>query len=173
MIRFAWFPHRTVTPAWALGLVDIFRNHEGTIGTEHREHALTGEEVLAQLAADLRAAGFTIERRTLSVPRHDTSFHPEGAAPLIRHQIDVFHPQWLCSLAIETAHGSAAPEHPGELVDPLLVIDTDTLCLALPNMHAPVSRSPLTDFESACALAGSIYGHLHMKMPYRLLIIGY
>src|SRR5437667_291540 len=130
MIRSEWFPRGTATPEWASLVLDMFRRHEAEIGTTAREHALTSEEVLAVLADDLRSAGFTIERRQLQVPKLDST--PEGGAQLVQHQIDVFHPQWMCCLAIETLHGPASPLHSGDFVDPLLVVDMDSVCLAVP-----------------------------------------
>lgn len=172
MIRFAWFPDGRPVPDWGERVVEIFRRHEPEIGSEGRQIPLNSQEVLLALAADLRQLGFVIERRALDP-------HSGGLSALVRDQIDVFHPQWLCCLAIEPSPLGPEPAVGGALVDPLLVADIDTLCLALPNV-APIPAededgevADLRQYDSACALALTLYGHVRVKLPYRLLLIGY
>ncbi len=150
MIRSAWFPDSKHPPEWGERLVDVFRRHEKEIASD-RKPPLSSAQVLQILSEDLRAAGFTIERRS--------------------QQFDVFHPEWLCCLAI------AATGEPGgasALVEPLLVVDVDTFCLALPNVVDPEHRDPeVPDFDGACELALTVYGHSRVKLPYRMLLVGY
>lgn len=169
MIRFAWFPDARHVPEWGGRLVEVFRLHEREISSDGRQMALTSQEVLSVLALDLHQAGFIIERRRLD---RDSG----GLSALVRDQFDVFHPQWLCCLAIEAGPRGPEPGADGALVDPLLVADIDTLCLALPNVvaiPADDEHREVADYDSACALARTLYGRIRVKLPYRLLLIGY
>ncbi len=164
MIRSAWFPESRQPPEWGERLVGLFRRHEKEIASD-REAPLSSRQVLQVLEPDLRAAGFVIERRALAPSS------PVEHSAFARQQFDVFHPQWLCCLAIE-APGAVTDSAPESLVEPLLVVDVDTLCLALPNVSVPgVHEVP--DFDSACALAVTVYGHSRVKLPYRMLLVGY
>ena len=171
MIRFAWFPGPRHAPEWGERVVEIFRRHEKEI-SPGRGPALASQEVLQVLASDLRQAGFVIERRKLAAGAPGL---PGSQAILAREQFDVFHPEWLCCLAIEAGPRGSASETDGALVEPLLVVDMDTLCLALPNA-APKSPQPgaeVHDYDSACALAQKVYAHARVKLPRRLLLLGY
>ncbi len=130
MIRYAWFPDARRAPEWGERVVEIFRRHETEIGSQQREDALSGEQGLQGLGADLREAGFVIEKRKLAA-RHAPAALLGNGSPFVRDQFDVFHPQWLCCLAIEGGGRMAA--EPGTWVEPLAVVDVDTLCVALPN----------------------------------------
>ena len=118
------------------------------------------------LATDLRQAGFVIERRKLT---------PGSQRFLAREQFDVFHPEWLCCLAIEAGPRGPESEKDAALVEPLLVVNVDTLCLALPNAAPRLAEqhADVRDYDSACALALTLYGHARVKLPYRMLLIGY
>ena len=167
MIRSAWFPEARQPPEWGERLVALFRRHEKEI-TSEREAPLASQQVLQVLAADLREAGFVIERRALSPQAQG----PGTPSALARQQIDVFHPEWLCCLAIAAPEGGPAGAPEASLVEPLLVVDVDTLCLALPNVVAG-GAPEVPDFNGACALALTLYGHSRVKLPYRMLLVGY
>ena len=153
-------------------MLGIFRLHERAITPAGRDKPLTSQEVLQVLAEDLRQAGFVIERRRLAAHSHG---FPASGAVFARDQFDVFHPEWLCCLAIESL--TPGPESkPAARVEPLLVVDIDTLCLALPNVPGKVSEHEhrdVSDFDSACALARTVYGRRRVKLPYRMLLVGY
>lgn len=176
MIRFATFPHGRPTPEWADQLVDVFRRHEGEIGSHGTERVLTSHEVLRALASDLEAIGFKIERRKLVDPHAKQPEPAAGDSETERHHFDVYHPAWMCCLAIQANRALAGSDDYLDLVEPLLVIDLDTLCLAVPSIDKRESagRQALSrDYDNACALAESVYGHTRVKLPYRLLLIGY
>jgi len=171
MIRYAWFPDSRQTPEWGECVLGIFRLHERAITPAGRDKPLTSQEVLQVLAEDLRQAGFVIERRRLAA--HSPGF-PASGAVFARDQFDVFHPEWLCCLAIESL--TPGPESkPAARVEPLLVVDIDTLCLALPNAAPKKMQEKVGvhDYDSACALAQSVYAHARVKLPYRMLLVGY
>ena len=175
MIRFATFPRTKPAPAWAAQIVDIFRRHESSIGTDALSKALTSVEVLEVLANDLDATGFTIEKRTLAHQRVERSvFLGDNDPAAARHHFDVFHPEWLCCLAIVAPRNPSGDAAHQDLVEPLLVVDVDTLCLAVPNASRAGSGEAATrDYDNACALAESVYGHARVRLPSRLLLIGY
>lgn len=56
------------------------------------------------------------------------------------------------------------------------MVDLDYLCLAVPMMYKykvggrVASRK---EYESTRAVADAVYGHSRLRMPYRLLVIGY
>jgi hypothetical protein len=175
MIRYATFPRLKPAPAWATQIVDIFRRHESSIGTETLDRALTSVEVLEVLARDLGAAGFTIEKRALAEQKIERSvFLRDDDAAVAHYHFDVFHPEWLCCLAIGAPRNPSLDAAHQDLVEPLLVVDVDTLCLAVPNIHRPGSDGAvIRDYDNACALAESVYGHARVRLPSRLLLIGY
>ncbi|OGA02591.1 MAG: hypothetical protein A3I00_07055 [Betaproteobacteria bacterium RIFCSPLOWO2_02_FULL_64_12] len=175
MIRFATFPHGRPTPEWAAQVVDVFRRHESEIGADRIAGGLTSHDVLELLASDLRAIGFRIERRRLVDPYAKPSESAAGDAQTRRFHFDVYHPEWLCCLAIQAEPTIAGDADYLDLVEPLLVIDLDTLCLAVPNTQPDPGgrRATRRDYDNACALAESVYRHTRVKLPYRLLLIGY
>jgi hypothetical protein len=175
MIRFAWFPEARSVPEWGERVVGVFRDHEADIASG--AHPLTGNEVLAVLADELRREGFVIERRQLPKPKLSSSeFYGADGSLLVRHHFDVFHPEWLCCLAIEADPGKPEGLAASEFVEPLLVVDMDTLCLAVPNtarVHAGAGAPSAASFDGTRELAESVYGHSRVPLPYRLLLIGY
>jgi len=56
------------------------------------------------------------------------------------------------------------------------VVDPDHLCLAVPISYKFKSGSKTStshDYDNARSIADALFGHSRLKMPYRLLIIGY
>lgn len=176
MIRFAIFPHGRPAPEWADQLMAVFRRHQGDIGSDRTAGVLTSHELLEVLASDLQAIGFRIEQRKLVDPHAKQPEPATGDTQTERHHFDVYHSGWMCCLAIQSNRGSPGETDFLDLVEPLLVIDLDTLCLAVPNVDIRESggrQAPGRDYDNACALAESVYGHTRVKLPYRLLLIGY
>ncbi len=177
MIRFASFPDTELVPAWAVQIADIFRLHESAIGTEELEQPLASDAVLAILADDLRAAGFSIEKRTLADQKSERSvLLRDSGSTEPRYKFDVYHPGWHCGLSIEAPHTEEDAAALWDVVEPLVVVDADTLCMAVPNisMHGPEAKqAPSRDFDNACTLAATVYGHIKVGLPRRLLLIGY
>jgi hypothetical protein len=177
MIRFAAFPISDPPPAWEAQIIDIFRRHEDELSSDLHDKGLTSEEVLAVLAEDLKGAGFLIEKHELSGTQVARSpFFGEENSSAVRYRFDVYHPQWLCCLAIEAGRSWTAIATHRDLVEPLLVVDVDSLCLAVPNLRGGPSgdqRPPSHDFDGACNLAATVYGHTRLGLPKRLFLIGY
>lgn len=179
MIRCATFPSAWSPPAWVDRIVEVFRGHESRIGTDQPERTLSSEEVLAVIAGDLEGLGFRIEKLKLTdrkVPRHALS---GGGSAAERHHVDVYHPEWHCCIAIEDGHAWTGDAIGEDSVEPLLVANADTLCLAVPGgpdgMGDPYAgeRPPDSEYDRACALAQAVYGRSRAYLPHRLVLIGY
>ena len=177
MIRFASFPRTRPPPEWAERLLGVFRRHEAEISSGRPDGKLSSESVLAVLSNDLKSLGFNIER--LKHAEKD----PPGAEPVDAAtgegkesiHFDVYQPAWLCCLAIEDGHDWANIDAAEDLVEPLLVSDVDTLCLAVTCAEEPGSGAAhrASEYERTCDLAAVVYGHSRVQLPKCLLVIGY
>jgi hypothetical protein len=176
-IRFSTFPRTEPPPLWAAQILEIFRRHEGAIGTVSLDKGLKSDAVLEVLAADLQSIGFLVESgkgagATLERP----VFFGENGAPVLRYHVDGYHPTWRCGLEIEAGRAWMGNAVYRDLVQALVMVDVDWLCLAVSNGYryknagkAVVSK----DYENARDLADAIFGHTRVRLPYRLLLIGY
>jgi hypothetical protein len=176
MIESATFPSTWEAPEWVGRIVEVFRRHETRIGPCEPDRRLSSEEVLEVLAPDLQAIGFRIELMKFAdqyAPRRSMQADdPAGQ----RYHLDVYHAQWHCCLAIEDGNAWVDPTIDEERVEPLLVSNADTLCLALPGATGPDSprqQPPGTSYEHARALAQAVYARRRAYLPRRLVLIGY
>jgi hypothetical protein len=171
MILLATFPPTGRRPAWAEQIVAVFRRHEGEISSTRAGGKLSSEEVLAVLAGDLEDMGFRIEKL-----KHARTDPAEGQPAGESLHFDVYHPEWMCCLAIEDGHDWANIGTAEDLVEPLMVSKADTLCLAVPcaeEQGVGEERRRASEYERTCNLAEAVYGHIRIALPQRLLIIGY
>jgi|MudIll2142460700_1097286.scaffolds.fasta_scaffold129983_2 hypothetical protein len=171
MILLASFPPTSQRPAWAEQILAVFRRHEAGISSTQAGRSLSSEEVLGMLADDLEAIGFRIERI-----KHVRTRPAEGEVPGDNVHFDVYHPEWMCCLAIEDGHDWANIDVAEDLVEPLMVSNVDTLCLAVPCAEEPGigdERRRASEYERTCNLAEAVYGRTRVTLPKRLLIIGY
>lgn len=171
MILLATFPPTSQRPPWAEQILAIFRRHEAQISSTQAGRILSSEEVLATLAGDLEAIGFRIEKL-----KHARKGPAEGEPAGESVHFDVYHPDWMCCLAIEDGHDWANIGTAEDLVEPLLVSNVDTLCLAVPcaeEQGTGKERRRASEYERTCNLAEAVYGHTRITLPQRLLIIGY
>ena len=56
------------------------------------------------------------------------------------------------------------------------MVDLDYLCLAVPVVYKFQTggrTGTSRDYENARAVADALYGHTRLRLPYRLLVIGY
>ena len=63
-----------------------------------------------------------------------------------------------------------------DLVQALVMVELETLVLAVANTYRYQSGGKLTisrDYENTTAVADLVYGHSRIRMPYRLVAIGY
>jgi len=177
MVRFATFPRTEPPMAFARDLVQVFRVHENEISTVQLEKGLTSDGVQAILAPDLISLGFQIET---GKARHQKVERPvffgDNGEPTLRYQIDGYHSVWRCGIEIEAGRAWMGNAVYRDLIQASVMVDLDYLCLAVPNTYRFLSSGKLTiskDYDNTRDVADAIYGHNRLKMPYRLLLIGY
>jgi hypothetical protein len=62
------------------------------------------------------------------------------------------------------------------MIQALVMVELSCLVLAVPNGYRYLSggRAVVSkDYESTCAVADALFGHNRIKMPYRLVVVGY
>lgn len=176
MIRFSTFPRTWSPPEWVGRTVEIFRQHESAITTDRPEGRLSSEVVLAILSGDLEGTGFRIEklkRADLKAPGSSRPL-PAGESAAQHYHFDVYHPEWHCCIAIEDGPAWANDAIDEDAVEPLLVANADTLCLAVPGCNIdPEGRVVDSEYERAVTLAKAVYHRSRTYLPHRLVLIGY
>jgi len=103
-------------------------------------------------------------------------FFGENGEPSLRYQIDGFHSDWRCGIEIEAGRAWMGNAIYRDLIQASLMVDLEHLCLAVPATYRFKSAGRATlskDYENALAVSDAIYGHSRLRMPYRLLLIGY
>ena len=177
MIRYSTFPRTSPPPEWSTKIVDVFKYHESAIGTELLEQGLTSDQVLSQLIPDLENLGFELETGKKKEEKIERPvFFGENGVPTVRYQVDGYHSQWRCGLEIEAGRAWMGNAVYRDLVQALVMVDVDWLCLAVSNSYKFKSGGRETeskDYENTMHLADAIFGHNRIQMPYRLLLIGY
>ena len=176
-IRFSTFPRTEPPPDFVARLVELFRAHEAAISTKDLKKGLRSDEVLAVLADGLVAMGFEAEtgkKKNQKIER--PVFFGENGSPILNYQIDAYHPAWRCGLEIEAGRAWMGNAVYRDLIQASVMVGVDFLCLAVPNSYKFNSsgRSTISrDYENTRDLADAVYGHSRVKLPYRLVVIGY
>lgn len=176
MIQYATFPRTWTPPAWVGRIVEIFRNHESSISPDQPEERLSSEKVLAVLAGDLEGLGFCIEKLKLGDRKLPRRALPAGEHAAEHYHVDVYQPEWHCCIAIEDGPAWTNDAIDVDAVEPLLVANADTLCLAVPGGPGGSSagKPPAeSEYDRACALAQAVYSRSRSYLPHRLVLIGY
>ena len=176
-IRFTSFPRTQPPPALTAAVVDAFRVSEASICTRTLEKGLTSDAVLGAVRPALQELGFTVESSKLAADKikRPVFFGENGAADL-QYEIDAFHPEWRCGLEIEAGRGWMGNAVYRDLVQALVMVELDTLVLAVANTYRYQSGGKTTiskDYENTVAVADALYGHSRITMPYGLVVIGY
>ena len=174
MIQFATFPRTWSPPAWVGRIVEIFRNHESGISPDQPEKRLSSEDVLAVLAGDLQALGFRIEKLKLADRKVSRASLSEGESAAEHYHFDIYHPEWHCCIAIEDGPVWTNDAIDEDAVEPLLVTNADTLCLAVPGSDSSAgARLRDSEYDRAVTLAQAVYNRSRSYLPHRLVLIGY
>ena len=176
-IRFATFPRTEPPPAFASQLVDVFRAHEATISSISLPKGLQSNGVLGSVADDLSELGFEVERGKRKEQKIERPvFYGENGVPTLNYQIDAYHAGWKCGLEIEAGRGWMGNAVYRDIMQASLMIGIECLCLAVANAYkfkySNKDRSS-SDYANTRHLAEAIYGHSRVKLPYRLLLVGY
>lgn len=176
-IRFSTFPRTEAPAGFAEDLVRIFREHEQSIATIGREKGLTSDAVLQVLKSDLTGVGFLVEKGKSATDKiKKPVFFGENGAPALYYEVDAFHPQWKCGLEVEAGRAWLGNAVYRDLIQALVMVGLEWLVLAVPNGYRRKSlgRTVVSrDYDGTCAVADALYGHTRLRMPYRLVVIGY
>lgn len=176
-IRFSTFPRTESPPKFTTQIVETFRAHEAAICTVSHEKGLVSDAVLGELKPDLMALGFAVEQgKTLADKINRPVFFGENGVPALQYEIDAFHPDWYCGLEVEAGRAWLGNAIYRDLIQALVMVDLQCLVLAVPNAYRRKSlgRTVVSkDYDSTCAVADALFGHSRMRMPYRLIVIGY
>ena len=176
-IRFTSFPRTEPPPPWTAQILQVFRAAEPSICTKTLAKGLTSDAVLARLCEDLRALGFQVEGGKKADDKIKRPvFFGENGEPDLQYEIDAFHPEWRCGLEIEAGRGGMGNALYRDLVQALVMVELETLFLAVANSYRYKSGERDTisrDYDKAVAVADALYGHSRIRMPYRLVVVGY
>lgn len=178
-INFCCFPKTRKPPDFVETLVKIFKKNESIISTSDvkRKVSLKSNQVLSALSSDLINAGFEVERgKTRDKKIHRPVFWGENGVPILRYEIDAFHPIWKCGLEIEAARAILGNAIFRDLFQAMVMVEVDYLCIAVSNFYkynTNLKETKSKDYTQTIAIADTLYSHTRMKMPFDLIIIGY
>lgn len=176
-IRFTAFPRTRPPPPFAEALVGVFSDHQSAIGTLERDKGLTSNAILARLAPDLMALGFSVETSKADDAKIKRPvFFGEGGKPDLRYEIDSYQPEWRCGLEVEAGRAWLGNAVYRDLIQAMVMVDLDWLALAVPLGYRRNSlgrRVVSRDYDNTCAVANALYSHDRVRMPFGLLVIGY
>lgn len=176
-IRFSSFPRTEPPPVFTQAIVEAFRSAEASICTRTLDKGLTSDTVLAGLRPALESIGFTVEASKQGADKIKRPvFFGENGQPDLQYEIDAFHVDWKCGLEIEAGRGWMGNAVYRDLVQALVMVELDTLVLAVANTYKYNNGGKTTvskDYENTVAVAEALFGHSRIRMPYRLVVIGY
>ena len=124
---------------------------------------------MGEVEASLENIGFLVEGRQQTTIHRPVFFGENGEAT-VRYQIDSYQPDWRCGLEVEAGRAWNGNAVHRDLIQGLVMTDIDFLVIAVPNLYRPGN---IRTYDKSKDLAKALYGHSRMKLPYKLLIIGY
>jgi hypothetical protein len=176
-IRYICYPRTSPPPDFAAELVTIFQDYEKDIGTISRQKGLTSDEVLTILRPSLVNLGFQVEASKLQGDKIQRPvFFGEYGQPTLKYEIDAYNPDWKCGLEVEAARAWMGNAVYRDLIQALVMVQVDTLVLAVSNEYKYMSSKRLTisrDYDNTVNLAETLYGHSRIRLPFSLIVIGY
>ncbi|MEM8494175.1 MAG: hypothetical protein AAF663_02160 [Planctomycetota bacterium] len=172
-IKFTHFPRTQPTPDYVFGIIDVFRSHEETIATQDHATGLKSDEVLALLRNDLRKLGFDVES---GKARQDRIVRPvffgENGEPTKTYSVDAYWKEHLCGLEVEAGRAVGGNAIYRDLIQALVMVDLDSLCLAVPNVYRYRNTESM-NYDYTIKVANALFGHSRVAMPYCLTVTGY
>lgn len=171
------FPQTEPPPAFVGEIIPIFQSHETEIATIELQKGLTSDGVLTIIRNDLRAIGFEVElgkRKDQKIER--PVFFGENGHPVVRYQIDAYHPAWKCALEVEAGRAWMGNAVYRDLIQASIMVSVDYLVLAVPLSYKYFTsgrKAVSSDYSNMCGLASALYGHTRLRLPYSLVVIGY
>lgn len=176
-ISYVSYPRTQPPPHFAAEVVGVFQRHLSEIDTVKLPKGLNSDQVLAVLAQDLLELGFQIELGKRKADRIERPvFFGENGVPTVQYQVDGYHPVWRCGLEVEAGRGWMGNAVYRDLVQALVMVEVDFLCLAVSHQYKYKSGGKSMnswDYANARDLLDALYGHSRMKLPYGLLLVGY
>ena len=176
-IRFSTYPKTEKPPHHSEAVVDLFRRHEAAIATLSLEKGLTSNRVMAVLADGLASLGFEVETgKRMDQRINRPVFFGENGVPTLNYQIDAYQPNWKAGLEIEAGRAWMGNAVYRDLIQAAVMVDVDFLYLAVPNCYRYMSSGrPMMsrDYSNTCDVAEALFGHSRLRLPYRLVVIGY
>jgi hypothetical protein len=176
-VRFSSFPRTEPPPHFTAAIVDVFRLNEPLISTMTLKKGLTSDAVLTQLRSDLLQLGFAVELgKTAGGKIKRPVFFGENGIPDLQYEIDAFHVDWHCGLEIEAGRAWMGNAVYRDMIQALVMVELEYLVLAVPNGYRYFSGGRSTtskDYENTCAVSDALFGQSRIRMPYRLLVVGY
>ena len=176
-IRYSTFPRTTAPDSFLTEIVRCFRENEKAISTVSLEKGLTSDEVLAIIRSALCKIGFEVESGKKQGEKIERPvFFGENGKAVLKYEIDAYHSDWCCGLEIEAGRAWMGNAVYRDLIQALVMVGVNTLCLAVPNEYKYKSNGRLTvsrDYENTCQVAEALFGHSRIALPYKLIVIGY
>lgn len=176
-IRYMSFPLTEPPPEFAKEIVSVFRKHESRIGTMHLKKGLASNEVLMAIRDDLVMLGFEVEASKIKADKIQRPvFFGENGQPTLMYEIDAYHPIWRCGFEVEAGRAWMGNAIYRDLIQGLVMVQVDTLVLAVPNAYRYLTggREIINqDYDKTRKVAETLYGHSRVRLPYRLILIGY
>src|SRR5690606_20391224 len=157
-INYCCFPKTRRPPEFIEDLLDIFKNNEPSISTTllKQNKTLKSDDVLAVLREDLLKSGFEVELgKTKDKKIHRPVFWGENGIPILRYEIDAFHPEWKCGLEIEAARAILGNAIFRDIFQAMVMVEVDYLCIAVSNFYKYKSNSRETiskDYQQTIAI---------------------
>jgi hypothetical protein len=171
------FPKTEPLPNFAHELAGVFQKHEPAISTVSLKKGLTSNAVLVALREDLLALGFQVEGgQKLQDKIQRPVFFGEDGHPTLNYQIDAYHPGWKCGLEIEAGRAWMGNAIYRDLIQGLVMVQVDHLVLAVPNGYKYQSGGRTvvsSDYASTVNVADTLFSHTRVRLPYKLMVLGY
>jgi hypothetical protein len=168
-VQYISFPQTETPLELYQDIIQAFNSHFAEISSEDLEQHLPSNSVLEVVGESLENIGFLVEGRQQNTI-HRPVFFGENGQPTVRYQIDSYQPVWRCGLEVEAGRSWNGNAVHRDLIQGLVMTDVDILVIAVPKIYRPGNIRP---FDKAKDLAQALYGHSRMKLPYKLLLIGY
>jgi len=176
-IRYSTFPRTEPPQPFAVEIVSVFEKAESQISTIQLKKGLTSDGVLEVVRPELVSIGFEVESGKCAEDKIDRPvFFGENGQATLKYEIDAYQPDWRCGLEVEAGRAWMGNAVYRDLIQALVMVGVDHLCLAVPNAYKyrSGSRDAVShDYEKTCAVADAVFGHSRMSLPYRLMVIGY
>jgi hypothetical protein len=132
------------------------------------------DEVLAELAAPLLAAGYDVEQGKRAANRLTRPvLFGENGKPTVEYDVDAFHPVHQVVLEIEAGRGAASNADFRDIVRSSLLVGVRYLALAMMIEYRGGGR-PIKSYENTRNQLDAIYASERLRLPFEgVLLIGY